>query len=233
MTIKERIEIFIERQGIKRSAFEKSCGFSNGYIRNLKENPSASKIEDILKSYPDLSRIWLLSGEGEMLKPKDEGATANARMLGGAFSASRPDEGVVNVRFFQISPTATFKEFCEGASETPESIPVVGPAGEDIDDDYCVFEIEGDSMSPQIPDKARVLCREVKASRWHNITSGVIVIAYADSFVIKRVVKNRLAAEDYIIIASDNPDYPGEVLVERARIRAIFEARQVLSFPIR
>lgn len=68
MSIKERIEIFIEHQGIRRSVFEKQCGFSNGYTRNLKENPSASKIEDILNTYPELNRVWLLSGEGEMLK---------------------------------------------------------------------------------------------------------------------------------------------------------------------
>ena len=68
MTIKERIEMFIEHQGIRRSVFERACGFSNGYTRNLKENPSASKIEDILMAYPELNRVWLLSGEGEMLK---------------------------------------------------------------------------------------------------------------------------------------------------------------------
>ncbi|GEM_PF-608366 len=68
MTIKDRIETFIEHQGIRRSTFEKSCGFSNGYTRNLKENPSASKIEDILNAYPELNRIWLMTGEGEMLK---------------------------------------------------------------------------------------------------------------------------------------------------------------------
>lgn len=67
MSIKSRIDEFIASQGIKRSAFEKSCGFSNGYIRNLKENPSAAKIEDILNTYPELNRVWLLSGEGDML----------------------------------------------------------------------------------------------------------------------------------------------------------------------
>lgn len=68
MTIKERIEVFIAYKGIRRSTFEKRCGFSNGYTRNLKENPSAVKLESILNAYPDLNRVWLLSGEGEMLK---------------------------------------------------------------------------------------------------------------------------------------------------------------------
>lgn len=67
MTIKERIEKFISYKGIRRSVFEKTCGLSNGYTRNLKESPSVSKIEDILTAYPELNRVWLLSGEGEML----------------------------------------------------------------------------------------------------------------------------------------------------------------------
>lgn len=72
MTIKKRIETFIEHQGIRRSVFEKTCGFSNGYTRNLKENPSATKIEDILKAYPELNRVWLLTGEGEMLNAESQ-----------------------------------------------------------------------------------------------------------------------------------------------------------------
>ena len=83
MSIKERIEIFIEKQGIRRSAFEKACGFSNGYTRNLKENPSATKIEDILKAYPDLNRVWLLSGEGEMLRPDAKDAGDPFRLVPG------------------------------------------------------------------------------------------------------------------------------------------------------
>ena len=78
MTIKDRIELFIKHQKIRRSAFEKTCGFSNGYTRNLKENPSAAKIEDILRNYPELNRVWLLSGEGEMLRG-DGGAESTRR----------------------------------------------------------------------------------------------------------------------------------------------------------
>lgn len=78
MTIKERIEVFIAYKGIRRSTFEKLCGFSNGYTRNLKENPSAAKLESILNAYPDLNRVWLLSGEGEMLKSETINGNNNA-----------------------------------------------------------------------------------------------------------------------------------------------------------
>ena len=233
MSIKERIEIFIEKQGIRRSAFEKACGFSNGYTRNLKENPSATKIEDILKAYPDLNRVWLLSGEGEMLRPDAKDAGDRAEMLGMPFPASAPEEGVSSVRFFSVTPSASFQDFCCSESERPEYIPVIAPPGEHIDESSCVFEVHGDSMLPQIPDHAKILCREISPSRWHQVYDGVVVIAYADRFVIKRVVKNRLAAEDFIVIGSDNPDCPGRETVARADIRCMFQARQILSSPIR
>ena len=233
MSIKERIEIFIEKQGIRRSAFEKACGFSNGYTRNLKENPSATKIEDILKAYPDLNRVWLLSGEGEMLRPVAKDAGDRAEMLGMPFPASTPEEGVSSVRFFSVTPSASFQDFCCSESERPEYIPVIAPPGEHIDESSCVFEVHGDSMLPQIPDHAKILCREISPSRWHQVYDGVVVIAYADRFVIKRVVKNRLAAEDFIVIGSDNPDCPGRETVARADIRCMFQARQILSSPIR
>lgn len=68
MTIKDRIEEFISIEGIKRATFEKACGISNGYLRNLKSNPGEKIIENILNAYPKINRIWLLAGEGEMLK---------------------------------------------------------------------------------------------------------------------------------------------------------------------
>ena len=151
MSIKERIEIFIEKQGIRRSAFEKACGFSNGYTRNLKENPSATKIEDILKAYPDLNRVWLLSGEGEMLRPDAKDAGDRAEMLGMPFPASTPEEGVSSVRFFSVTPSASFQDFCCSESERPEYIPVIAPPGEHIDESSCVFEVHGDSKLPRIP----------------------------------------------------------------------------------
>ncbi len=67
MSVKDRIIEVINFKRIAVSAFESKSGLSNGYIKNLKDAPSAVKLEDILNAYPDINRVWLLTGEGEML----------------------------------------------------------------------------------------------------------------------------------------------------------------------
>ena len=65
--VKNRLCAFIERKGLTNASFEKKCGLSNGYIRNFKGNLGAKKLDDILTSFPELSRDWLLFGAGSMM----------------------------------------------------------------------------------------------------------------------------------------------------------------------
>lgn len=66
-TVKQRLIQFIKAENISIREFERTCGLSNGYIKSLRESPKVEKIADILSAYPELSRTWLLTGEGEML----------------------------------------------------------------------------------------------------------------------------------------------------------------------
>lgn len=68
MTVKARILQFIEHLNITVAEFERSVGFSNGYIRNIRNSIQPDKAKKISIVYPDLNTGWLLSGEGEMLK---------------------------------------------------------------------------------------------------------------------------------------------------------------------
>ena len=67
-TVKERIRAFINYKKISARAFETRCGFSNGYLRQLKNSPTVDKMEMILSAYPEINREWLTVGNGEMLK---------------------------------------------------------------------------------------------------------------------------------------------------------------------
>lgn len=67
-TVKERIRVFINYKKISARAFESQCGFSNGYLRQLKNSPTVDKMEMILSAFPEINREWLTVGNGEMLK---------------------------------------------------------------------------------------------------------------------------------------------------------------------
>ena len=68
--ILERIKQYIDLKGISVSAFERSIGMSNASFGKSLKNGGAigsDKLENILKTYPDISPSWLMTGVGEML----------------------------------------------------------------------------------------------------------------------------------------------------------------------
>lgn len=68
MTIKERIYEFISTIKTNNFAFEKKCGFSRGYLNAIKSDIGSTKLEQILRAYPELSPTWLVLGDGPMFK---------------------------------------------------------------------------------------------------------------------------------------------------------------------
>ena len=67
MTTKDRLLKYIEHTGLATARFESLCGLSNGYVRNLKNQIGEDKLSNILNAFPELSKIWILTGEGSML----------------------------------------------------------------------------------------------------------------------------------------------------------------------
>lgn len=68
--ILERLKEYIDTKGIAVSAFEKSIGMSNASFGKSLKNGGAigtDKLENILKVYPDISPVWLLTGRGSMI----------------------------------------------------------------------------------------------------------------------------------------------------------------------
>ena len=74
-TVKQRLIAFINYLGTSKNAFEKECGLSIRAISNCGKTPNSDTIKKILLTHPELNPEWLLTGEGEMLKPS---ATTNS-----------------------------------------------------------------------------------------------------------------------------------------------------------
>ncbi|BFP43028.1 hypothetical protein FGF1_38730 [Flavobacteriaceae bacterium GF1] len=70
----DRIIQFIQYAGLSARKFDMSIGASNGYTLRMKKNHASvgsDVIENIVRTYPQLNLIWLITGEGEMLNPDE------------------------------------------------------------------------------------------------------------------------------------------------------------------
>lgn len=71
--ILERLKEYIDYRGISIAAFERSIGMANASFGKSLKNKGAigtDKLEKILSIYPEISPVWLMTGEGDMLKTK-------------------------------------------------------------------------------------------------------------------------------------------------------------------
>lgn len=69
----DRLMQFIKQAGLSARQFDLSIGASNGYTLRMKKNNASigsDVIENIIRTYPQLNLVWLITGEGEMLNPE-------------------------------------------------------------------------------------------------------------------------------------------------------------------
>jgi hypothetical protein len=65
----DRLNKYLELQGISPFAFEKACGLANGYLgKQLKGKGSVGSdiLEKIANRYPELNLVWLITGKGKI-----------------------------------------------------------------------------------------------------------------------------------------------------------------------
>lgn len=67
-SVKQRLEQFIKYRKLTTRQFELNVGLSNGYDRNIRKSITQDKLEQITHTYPELSKEWLIFGEGDMVK---------------------------------------------------------------------------------------------------------------------------------------------------------------------
>jgi len=67
----ERLLDYLNYKGIAPTRYEKDIGMSNGYIRTMaKRNADLGEtiVNNIINNSPDLNPLWLILGQGSMLK---------------------------------------------------------------------------------------------------------------------------------------------------------------------
>jgi len=66
MTSSDRVLQFIEYKGISKRVFYANTGLSNGFL-DKSSNIGSDKLEKIISAYPDLSLLFVVTGNGSML----------------------------------------------------------------------------------------------------------------------------------------------------------------------
>lgn len=73
---KERLKKFIDYTGLPVYKFELKCGLAKGYVSAMRRGLGRKSLDKISEHYSELNTVWLITGEGEMLKPASGSGTS-------------------------------------------------------------------------------------------------------------------------------------------------------------
>lgn len=118
MSIKNRTKKFIEYKGLTVSGFEELCDLSNGYISSMRKGYGREKLNNVLNTFPDLNRDWLLYGEGDMIK-----VPATMTVFNATPEERQDAESGVNL---SVVPAEIVEEIEEKVKEEM-AIPIISP----------------------------------------------------------------------------------------------------------
>lgn len=209
-TIKNRISQLIEEENISVAEFERRSGLSNGYTRNFKGNLGAEKLEGILSAFPNLSRDWLLYGEGSMLKdnaPTDEDYLPRI--------TDNPNEGRP---YYDV-------DFLGGYGELDSDTGAVASYNIDYKpfnrDGVFYGNLYGDSMFPEFHSGAVLAMRCVENWRDYLLLDKVYaIVTTGGQRTVKRLTKGE--DKDSYTLVPINPKYEAQTIPKRA-ILAVYE----------
>lgn len=81
--------------------FEKECGLSTGYIKNMRKSVSPDKLQSIVQKFPELNPGWLMAGEGNMLKGNVNVSGDNSGVVVNGNNSNSP---IDNRHYYSDSP---------------------------------------------------------------------------------------------------------------------------------
>ena len=196
----DRFDKYLRTKGLNDNQVTVSLGLSQGLIgksRGKGRDLSSKLANKILDSYPDLSRVWLLTGEGEMLKdvsPQAIPATVDLP------ARTELNEKNAVKWYYELDASAGDGLFENNEINAPyKYINVPGFEG-------CFgLNLTGDSMlnTAQSGDIVVVRPREVQ-----TIINGEIYLVVTRDYqrMVKRLVASGYTEDAIITCISDNPD---------------------------
>lgn len=158
------------------------------------------KLENVLNTFPELSREWLLYGEGDMLKGKIQ--TFELKTDGG--------QTLQKVPVFELEATAGFSSLYDDiypAANDYITIPNLPPV------DGAIYA-RGDSMAPLIASGDIVIFKKVDLAPNNILWGQIYIVSYSidgDDYTVLKYVRHS-TREGYIRLESFNSRFdPQEI----------------------
>ncbi|MDE7347062.1 MAG: hypothetical protein K2N48_10050 [Muribaculaceae bacterium] len=189
-TVKGRLLTYLKEQRIPQTEFCRKLGVAPTYIGVIRKSIPAEKINRIVTLYPNLSRDWLLYGEGEMYV-KESGDARKFLQEAGYMVPLLP------VTAFAGNITAWSQSVNANDCEKVIS-PVQGV-------DFAI-RISGDSMEPDFHDGSIVLIKKIDDKAF--IPWGHPMIVDSSNGVFFKDIYPSDKGKEFIEAKSRNPKYP-------------------------
>lgn len=186
-SVKQRIIQYIEYIGISKREFERTIGVANAYLANLVSHPKDEVIESIIQHFPNLNRVWLLTGEGNMLNEENHNENTE-----------------VNDNTTLLLPTSarggSLVDFATSVSKY-ECESVISPI-KGID---FAMTVTGDSMAPEYPHGSRIFIKKINEMAFID-WGRVYVLDTCNGAVIKKIMPG--STSECVRCVSLNKEYP-------------------------
>lgn len=189
-TVKGRLLTYLKENRIPQTEFCRKLGVAPTYIGVIRKSIPPEKINRIVSLYPDLSRDWLLYGEGDMYVRQ----SADPRQF---LQESGYMVPLLPVTAFAGNITAWSQSVNVNDCEKVIS-PVQGV-------DFAI-RISGDSMEPDFNDGSIVLIKRIDDKAF--IPWGHTMIIDSSNGVFLKEIYPSEKGSKYIEARSTNPKYP-------------------------
>lgn len=197
MDTAERIKWLIKEKGLNPKTFSEACGFDRpqaiyDLIKGKTMNVSASMCEKIITAFPDISRVWLLTGVGEMMGTKMPQSTAPTMT-----------PHIKEVPLVPISAIAgPITAYYEDGVDLSKCSKIVSPNP----NAELALPITGDSMEPVFTDGSIVFIKKINEEAF--IPWGHPMVLDTENGVFIKTIMPDEENPTYIWAQSINPKYP-------------------------
>lgn len=196
----DRLDKYMKAKNINDNQITVNCQLSVGLIGKARKGESdigKKAIEKILNYYQDLSRVWLLTGEGEMCKKQFIKAEPDTTQP--PANAGRP------IPLVSQTAVAGFgnNDFAIAEQDVKEYYLV--PKFKHCHIDFMI-EVTGSSMYPKYNSGDVVACTIIRESRFIQWNKCHVIATKEQGILVKRLLPGDDSS--HIKAVSDNKDYP-------------------------